>query len=241
MSGDIVLVNDGTANPTEGCSPFVDFPAGAIALVDRGSCTFVQKAQNAQAAGAVALVVANNTAAAAGNMGGNDPNIIIPAIHISQAAGETIRASLPATGRVADNPDSDFYSPLSISGRFIANPEQHGDWPNFDYDASRRINVAVYDALQIGNSPFGKVTLYPQNTNLPGTALGSFALRGSAVILFETSGQTQQLGQKRIGMLARQVEVGLDGIVVAVTDGSLHDINPNRYDQIPIRTSAPTG
>jgi hypothetical protein len=241
VSGEIVLVDDGSANPTEGCGPLVDFPEGAIALVDRGTCPFVQKAQNAQAAGAVALIVANNTDATATNMGGSDPSIVIPAVQVSRGAGQAIREGLPATGRVADNPDSDFYSPLSISGRFISNPAQHGDWPNFDYDKARQVNVAVYDALQIGNSPFGKVTLYPQNTNLPGTALGSFQLRGSAVILFETSGQTQQLGQKRMGMLTRQVQVGLSGLVDAVADGSVWEIDPNRYEQIPIRTSAPTG
>jgi predicted deacylase len=242
VSGAIVLVNDGSANPTEGCGPLVDFPEGAIALVDRGTCSFVQKAQNAQAAGAVAMIVANNTDAAAINMSGTDPSIEIPSVHVSRGAGQAIREGLPATGRVADNPDSDFYSPLSISGRFISNPAQHGDWPNFDYDRARQVNVAVYDALQRqGNSPFGKVTLYPQNTNLPGTALGSFQLRGSAVILFETSGQTQQLGQKRLGMLTRQVQVGLSGLVDAVADGSAWEIDPNRYEQIPIRTSAPIG
>ncbi|HET6949165.1 MAG TPA: PA domain-containing protein, partial [Acidimicrobiales bacterium] len=73
ISGDVVVVNDGSANPTEGCSPLVDFPAGAVALVDRGTCAFVQKAVNAQAAGAVAMIVANNVAGAPIDMGGTDP------------------------------------------------------------------------------------------------------------------------------------------------------------------------
>jgi hypothetical protein len=127
----------------------------------------------------------------------------------------------------------DDYSPLSISGRFIADPDSHGDWPEFDFDASRRANVAVHDALQVGDSPFGKVTLYPQSIDLPGTALGSFALRGSATVLFETSGQTQHIGHKRGGMLVRQIETGLMGIVDALTDGTFDDIDPERYDDIP--------
>jgi hypothetical protein len=134
-----------------------------------------------------------------------------------------------------DTGDRLHYSPLSISARFIDDPAEHGDWPDFDFDASRRANLAVYDALQRGDAPFGKVTLYPQNINLPGTALGSFALRGSAVVLFETSGQTQHIGQKRIGMLARQVEVGLTGIVDALTDGTFDDLDPERYHDIPLR------
>jgi hypothetical protein len=38
---------------------FVGFPAGAIALVQRGFCTFAEKAQNAQTAGASAVVIFN--------------------------------------------------------------------------------------------------------------------------------------------------------------------------------------
>lgn len=131
-------------------------------------------------------------------------------------------------------------SPLSISGRFIADPTEFGDWPNFDYDRSRRANVAVYDALQgRGNSGFGNLTLYPQDTNLPGTALGSFALRGSATVLFETSSNTQTDGQKRNGMLTKQVEIGLDGLVDAIVDGSVDTIDPQDYEQIPTRVYLP--
>ena len=238
LAGDVVPVNDGSANPTLGCGPLVGFPAGAIALVDRGTCPFVQKATNAQAAGAAAVIVVNNVAGDPSTLTGSGPAITIPAVHISQADGNTIKTGLPATGRVSHDPESDFYTPLSISGRFITDPTAHGEWPRFDDDASRRATLAVYDALQgRGDSPYGKVTLYPQppSTNIPGTALGSFGLRGSATVLFETSGQTQQVGLKRMGMLTRQVEVGLTGLVDALTDGTFDDIDPDRYSDIPIR------
>jgi Zn-dependent M28 family amino/carboxypeptidase len=38
---------------------FVGFPAGAIALIQRGTCTFAEKAQNAQNAGASAVIIFN--------------------------------------------------------------------------------------------------------------------------------------------------------------------------------------
>jgi methionine-rich copper-binding protein CopC len=101
IAGNIVLVNDGGDNPTEGCGPLVDFPAGAIALVDRGSCNFTQKAVNAQAAGAVAMIVANNSPAAPIHMTGTDPSIAIASVMISQADGNTIKNGLPAAGTVA--------------------------------------------------------------------------------------------------------------------------------------------
>jgi hypothetical protein len=238
LAGDVALVSDGSASPTLGCGPLVGFPAGAIALVDRGACTFVQKAANAQAAGASAVIIANNQPGDPTTLTGSDESITIPVAHLSQADGNAIRAGLPATGTITHDPDSDFYTPLSVSGRFITDPTAHGDWPNFDDDASRRATIAVYDALQgRGNSPYGKVTLYPQppSTNIPGTALGSFGLRGSATVLFEQSGQTQEVGLKRMGMLSKQAEVGLGGIVDALTDGTLDDIDPDRYGDIPLR------
>jgi hypothetical protein len=240
FSGEIVLVDDGSANPTLGCQPLTGFPEGAIALMDRGECSFVQKVTNAQNAGAVAAIIANDRRDTPIALSGSGPDITIPSGMVSVDNGRRIKDGLPATGTLLDNPDSDFYTPLSISGRFIEDPAGHGDWPNFDDEASRRINVAVYDALnQRGNSPYGKVTLYPQGTNLPGTALGSFALRGSAVILFETGGQTQQLGPKQIGMRAKQVEVGLGGIFDAITDGTLDNIDAERYFDIPERVNSP--
>ncbi|WP_185994641.1 M14 family zinc carboxypeptidase [Nocardioides campestrisoli] len=133
-------------------------------------------------------------------------------------------------------------STLSISGRFIADPAEHGTWPEFDYDASRRANVAIYDALKdrAGNgSGFGDVTLYPQDTDLPGTALGSFALRGSATVLFETSSQTQSTGLKGNGMLTKQVEIGLQGLIDAIVDGTVNSIDPNTYEAIPNRMPVP--
>jgi hypothetical protein len=105
ISGEIALVNDGSANPTHGCEPLIGFPAGAIALADRGTCTFVQKALMAQAAGAVALVVGNNAPGAPVTLGGASDDVTIPSGMISLADTDTIKAGLPATGSVARNAD----------------------------------------------------------------------------------------------------------------------------------------
>ena len=136
--------------------------------------------------------------------------------------------------------DLENMSPLSISAKFIDDPAEFGTWPKFDMEASQRANVAVYEALQdYGRSGYGDLTLYPQDTNLPGTALGSFALRGSAVVLFETSSQTQYDGMKRNGMLRKQIEIGLGGLVDAVADGSIDTLDPSVYDTIPQRVYLP--
>ncbi|HXV56893.1 MAG TPA: M36 family metallopeptidase [Gaiellaceae bacterium] len=107
VSGAIVLVNDGSALPTEGCNPLVGFPAGAIALVDRGTCSFQLKTQNAQAAGAVGVILADNTTSTTPpTLSGTFVNApeTIPTVSITQADGATIKAVLPASGTVRKNP-----------------------------------------------------------------------------------------------------------------------------------------
>jgi hypothetical protein len=108
ISGAFALVNDGAgASPTDGCEPLVGFPAGAIAIVDRGNCEFQAKTQNAQNAGASAVVVVNNVPGPATQMGGTNPAIVIPAVQVSQADGATIKAVLPATGSVQSSATPD--------------------------------------------------------------------------------------------------------------------------------------
>ena len=109
LTGPVVAVNDGVSGtpggtPTDGCEPYT-VPAGSIALVDRGFCGFVVKAAQAQAAGASAMIVANNAPGTPITMGGTDPTITIPSVMVSQADGATIRAGLPATATIAQNPD----------------------------------------------------------------------------------------------------------------------------------------
>lgn len=100
LSGELVQATDAadSSGPatTDGCSAFSNAPqiAGRIALVDRGDCDFVVKAANAQAAGAIAMVVANNVSAQMPGMGGDAPGITIPSIGVNQAEGATLKASL---------------------------------------------------------------------------------------------------------------------------------------------------
>ena len=105
ISGDVVLVDDGVGTTTDACEPLVGFPSGSIALVDRGTCNFVVKVANAQAAGATAVIVGNNAAGAPILMGGSDPTIVIPAVMVSLDDANTIKAGLPATGTVSSNPE----------------------------------------------------------------------------------------------------------------------------------------
>ena len=94
VTGDVVLVNDGVGTLTDGCEAFAGV-AGKVALIDRGTCTFVIKVKNAQNAGAIGVIVADNVAGCPpSGMGGSDATITIPSVRITQADGATLKASL---------------------------------------------------------------------------------------------------------------------------------------------------
>lgn len=104
ISGDLALVHEGSADPTLGCGPLVGFPAGAVAVVDRGECPFVDKVLRAQEAGAVAAIVVNNVAGNPIDLGGSAV-VTIPSGMISMADGAVLKAGLPATGTFSSNPN----------------------------------------------------------------------------------------------------------------------------------------
>jgi hypothetical protein len=92
LTGNVVLVNDGGDSPTDACQPIAANLRRMIALVDRGTCSFAVKAQNAQRAGAAGLIVANNSPDSPVVMGSSGENLRIPAVMISQADGAALRA-----------------------------------------------------------------------------------------------------------------------------------------------------
>jgi hypothetical protein len=129
---------------------------------------------------------------------------------------------------------------MSLSGQFVPNPNSEAGSKYAEYadeyrdDYSRQLNVAAYNALQsMGNSPFDNITLYQRNLDLPGTALASFALNGSGAVLFEVRGQTWTLGQKKRGQLVKAVETGLNAIISGVANGTVEELDPEAYEDIP--------
>ena len=106
ISGVIVLAEDGENETNDGCSPLVNAAdiAGNIALIDRGACFFTDKTLNAQAAGATAVIIANNQDSGAINLGGAADGITIPTVSVSMADGDAIKAALPgAQGTLSVN------------------------------------------------------------------------------------------------------------------------------------------
>ncbi|MGH3013298.1 MAG: M36 family metallopeptidase, partial [Gaiellaceae bacterium] len=158
VSGPIVLVDDGVATGpvgtvNDGCEPYGPLPAGAIAVVDRANeppeppedpppvCEFLDQVHNAEAAGAVAVVIANNTGSSNpptldGDMTAAPPGI--PAVSVSTADGVALKAALPGTGTVRKHPahpgirDGDFDTGIifheyghGVSNRLTGGPTEN--------------------------------------------------------------------------------------------------------------------
>ena len=92
LTRDLVVYDDGTPDNEDACTNSINATAlnGKIVLIRRGSCTFVSKVANAEAAGADAVIVVNNVAGSPITMGGTDPGIGIPAVMVSQDEGEPL-------------------------------------------------------------------------------------------------------------------------------------------------------
>ncbi|ACA88026.1 rhombosortase-dependent M36 family metallopeptidase [Shewanella woodyi] len=99
VSGDLVRLVDATDPVNDGCEAATNAAelAGKIAIIDRGACNFTQKVKNAQDAGSIAVIIANNRDGDATiTMGGSDDTITIPSMMVSQNEGAAIYALLDA-------------------------------------------------------------------------------------------------------------------------------------------------
>lgn len=104
LTGDVVVVDDGTGVSTsDGCEAIINDVSGKIALIDRGDCTFVLKVTNAQNAGAVGAIIANNLGDDILTMGGIDSTIAIPSVFIGQGDGAAIR-TVPVSATLKASP-----------------------------------------------------------------------------------------------------------------------------------------
>lgn len=127
LTGNMVLGLDtaDAAGPstTDACSPLTNAAAvaGNIAIVDRGTCGFVVKAANVQAAGATAMVVADNAAGSPPAGLGGAGVFTIPSVRITQANGATIKAQLGAGVNATLGLDMTVLAGADPAGRALLN------------------------------------------------------------------------------------------------------------------------
>lgn len=192
-TGSVVLVNDGVGTTTDGCETISGAVAGKIALIDRGTCTFKQKAVNAQNAGAIGVILANNVSGAPPSMPDGSPSgtVTIPMLSVSQTDGNSIKSQLqsgPVSARLyregAPNRDGTIDNTIVahewghyISNRLIGNANGLGNnqggglgegWGDFH---ALLLVARPEDALVVSNANFAGVY-----------ALASYVTGGSAAL-----------------------------------------------------------
>ena len=156
------LANIAPASPGgQGCTTFSAADAaavlGKVAIIDRGTCGFAVKTKNAQNAGAVGVIIANNAAGSPPGLGGSDPTITIPAISVSQTSGVTLKQAVI---------DAVKYGSRSRAGAVTG---------TLDLDASRRA----------GADSVGRPLLYTPNPLIGGSSVSHWDVSAFPNLLME--------------------------------------------------------
>ncbi len=114
ITADLWLVQDNVAPADNGCETIINASDlnGKIAVVRRGTCTFIEKAEALEIAGAVGVIIVNNVGGDPISMGGTG-SVSIPVLMVSQTDGNAIIAQLNASNVVNGT--------LQGTGNIIAN------------------------------------------------------------------------------------------------------------------------
>ena len=154
VSGQVVLVNDGVGTITDGCNtPFVNAAAvaGKIALMDRSAtCAAANQAANAQANGAIGVILINNVAGPEPPLRGSAPTCTIPVTAISLTDGNAIKVALGSgTVNAKLSLDPTKLAGTDYAGRvrmFDPNPDQPGSSVSH-FDVSAFPNLLMEPAI----------------------------------------------------------------------------------------------
>lgn len=126
----VVLYADDAGNTLHSaCTPALNPGqlAGRIALIDRGTCSFTIKVKNAQDAGAIAAIVANNVPGEAPIiMGGTDNSITIPAVMVDLTQGDSMKLVLSLTPNLVVNLAGGVRIDGDLDNSIIAHEYGHG-------------------------------------------------------------------------------------------------------------------
>ncbi len=159
-----------------GCTASGGFPAdyfdGAVALISRGTCTFEEKIDNAQGAGALVAVIYNNAAGVVNMAVGG---ATLPAYSILQVDGQNLETFMDANSPADTIVD---FNPAVQQGDVLAGFSLRGPSPS-PFDGVTKPDIAapgvnIYAALDTSSGSYGY---------LSGTSMATPHTAGSGTLL----------------------------------------------------------
>ncbi|MGK7376425.1 S8 family serine peptidase [Planococcus sp. 1R117A] len=159
---------------------------GKVALIARGGITFVEKGLNAQKAGAVAVIIYNNTTGTVAMQ--SDPAIKIPYMSTLQSVGLAMKAGLDAKQQVTVTFDGQYFEvPSETAGKMSAFTSW-GPTPNLDFKPEVTAPGGnIFSTLN--NNEYGLMS---------GTSMASPHVAGGAALLFQRIEEQELTGRDRV-------------------------------------------
>src|SRR3954454_22168362 len=231
--GGIIIPPTDTPSSSSGCTmtDFSGFPAGRIALIQRGSCNFGVKLQNAEAAGASGVIVFNEgnpgrTGVFSGSLQDANDQPIIPTIPVAFTSYETGKhfydAYQTGTPAVANESIQALVNPDADDWNVIA--ESKGGNPNNVLVVDAHLD-AIYGAGMLDNAS-GSVTILDIAQKMknvtPTNKARFFWFGGEELGLLGSQYYVNNLSSKQLN----QIGFDLDADVTATPNYSIGILDP---------------
>ncbi|KAJ1952074.1 hypothetical protein EC988_003752, partial [Linderina pennispora] len=186
----LVAVKDESGSDL-GCTNTTQSLSGKIALIKRGVCTFDKKAVNAQAAGAVGVIIYNNVEGML-SPSITDPTINIPVVIITEADGKFALDGLSTGDATVKAPKGDIITVESTTGGQMSPFSSFGPSPELDI-------------APLVSGPGGNIySTFPLKlggyTSLSGTSMATPYITGT-IALFKQAHPEYTVGQIRRALI----------------------------------------
>ena len=204
---------------SNGCTSVDPAASGKLAIIDRGTCTFSQKVANANAAGAVAVLIINNVAGdpiAMARTAGFDDDL--PAVMIGKNEGAALRTANP--------PDA---SAVATFQEFIT-PENKDIMYGSSSQGPTAVDFAVKpDLTSVAVNVLSSITCVGKPAGCPGDGSGWAFFTGTSMSTPHIAGSAAVLLQLYPDWSPAQVKSALvnraDMVVQDALTG-MHDVGP---------------
>jgi subtilisin family serine protease len=204
---------------SNGCTSVDPAASGKLAIIDRGTCTFSQKVANANAAGAVAVLIINNVAGdpiAMARTAGFDDDL--PAVMIGKNEGAALRTANP--------PDA---SAVATFHEFIT-PENKDIMYGNSSQGPTAVDFAVKpDLTSVAVNVLSSITCVGKPAGCPGDGSGWAFFTGTSMSTPHIAGSASVLLQLYPDWTPAQIKSALvnraDMVVKDAATG-MHDVGP---------------